>query len=158
MARTLSANFRRALYAQETGEVVVCLLEIYGSGMDAPIRVCDDAVSTWFGGNEFVSFPFEMVLNDSREDAPPKASLRIDNVDQRVMEAVRSLEGEVTVTARWVLASAPDQVEIGPLRFTLGGVEADELSIDGTLAFEDLLNEPFPSDAYTPSRFPGLFA
>ena len=33
----------------------------------------------------------------------------------------------------------------------------DKLRISGTLKYEDILSESFPSEGYTPLTFPGLF-
>ena len=35
--------------------------------------------------------------------------------------------------------------------------EFDAATVEGTLLFEDVLNESFPADSFTPARFPGLF-
>ncbi len=41
----------------------------------------------------------------------------------------------------------------GELKQLLLGI----LTVTGELAFEDVLNEPFPGHAYTPGEYPGLF-
>jgi hypothetical protein len=56
-----------------------------------------------------------------------------------------------------VLASSPDTVEAGPFTMTLVAAEYDALVVTGELAFEDVLNEPFPGHGYIPSEYPGLF-
>jgi len=91
------------------------------------------------------------------DDQLPTVQLQIDNVDRRIMEGVRALTSAPAVTLEVVLASAPDTVEAGPFAFTLKAADYDALVISGTLAFEDVLNEPYPQYAFTPGSFPGLF-
>lgn len=61
------------------------------------------------------------------------------------------------VTLSLVMASTPDTIEAGPFTFNLREVEYDAEFVSGNLLFEDILNEPFPADSFTPARFPGLF-
>ena len=99
-----------------------------------------------------------MTLPDDDDEKPPTVTLSITAVDRQVVSAVRGIDGDMTVTIEVVLASSPDTVEAGPFDFTLRGVTYDAMTIQGTLAYEDVLNEPFPGDSFTPSRFPGVFA
>lgn len=145
------------MFAQETGEVFVLLVTIAHADMPAPIRVCNAGATVTSGGQDFVHFPFEIDLPRESEDAPPTVTLRICNVDRQIVEAVRTYAGEITVTVNLVLASSPDTVEAGPFEFTMREAHYDALVVEGTLAFQDVLNEPYPADSFTPSRFPGLF-
>lgn len=63
----------------------------------------------------------------------------------------------MTVDLSVVLASSPSTIEAGPYRFTLRDVMYDAAIVEGTMRFEDVLNEPYPADSFTPARFPGLF-
>lgn len=158
MPRTLSANLRRALYAQETGEAVVLLLALSHPQLQLPIRVCNAGGDVVSGGQTYPHFPFEVALPPEDDVAPPSVELRICNVDREIVRAVRSLpSGPMQVELSLVLLSAPDQVEAGPFRFSLRDVRYDAGVVSGQLMFEDVLNEPYPADAFTPSRAPGLF-
>lgn len=156
MSRSLSSIARQALFAQETGEVFIVLLTIDHPQLSTPIRVCSDAVQCMSRGNVFVAFPFDIVLpNDS--DAPPQASLQIDNVSQEIAASIRSIGTPPSVTIEVVRASAPDTVEASLPAFQLTNVRYDTLLVQGDLVTEDLTSEPFPADMFTPSNFPGLF-
>lgn len=159
MPRTLSNTARRALYAQETGEVFLLLLVISHPSLPAPIRVVNNSEDVVSGGFTYQRFPFELALPPESDEAPPTVTLRIANADRQIVQAVRSLAGEaMTVDLSVILASSPDTIEAGPYRFTLRDVSYDAAIVEGTLRFEDVLNEPFPADSFTPARFPGLFA
>ena len=62
MPRTLSNTARRALYAQETGEVFLLLLVISHPSLPAPIRVVNNSEDVVSGGFTYQRFPFELAL------------------------------------------------------------------------------------------------
>jgi hypothetical protein len=145
------------VFAPETGEVFVLLLTFAHPGLAVPIRVCNAGDSVYSGGLEFVHFPFEFELPPENDQAPPTVRLRICNVDRRIVEAVRTVGSPPTVTVTLVMASTPDQVEAGPFEFTMRDATFDAIVVEGGLAYQDLLSEPFPADAFTPTRTPGIF-
>lgn len=157
MPRTLSAAARAAMFAQETGSVFLLLLDIAGTGLPAPVRVVNNMQPITHAGNVYQAGAFGITLPPEEDDRPPEVRLQIDNVDQAIVEGVRLLTGPPTVTLRVVLAESPDVIECGPFDFTLRGAEYDAAMVTGTLMFQDILNESFPTDAFTPANFPGLF-
>lgn len=158
MARDLSTAAVKAVLAQQTDEVFVFLLQVDHPSFVAPIRVCNNNEDVTSGGFEFLRFPFEITLPDDSESAPPAVKLRIANADREIVNAVRSISGEpATVTLSIVMASSPNTIEAGPLVFKLRDVEYNASEVTGTLKFEDILNEPYPADTYSPTRYPSLF-
>lgn len=157
MPRTLSAQAKAAIFAQETGEAVILLLTIEHADLAEPIRVSSDAVDTVSDSITYQAFPFQITFPRDSDDAPPQVRLTIDNVDRRIVQAVRELMTPPTVNLQLVLASQPDVVEVVPGEFTLASVTFDALAVEGVLKFDDILNEPFPKDVVTPATFPGLF-
>jgi hypothetical protein len=154
--RSLSSAAVRALTAQETGEVFLMLVTITHDDI-APLYFANNTETITSRGHDYLGWPFQVALPDEREDAMPAVQLRIDNIDRRIMESIRGLSTAPAVALEVVLASAPDVVEAGPFAFTLRGVEYDALTITGTLAPEDVLNEPAMQFSFTPDLFPGLF-
>lgn len=158
MPRSLSAVAKQAVFAQQTGEVFVVLLELEHPSFAGIIRVCSNDRPVVSNGYTYVPFPFEIVLPDDSEDGVSRVTLRIDNVDRRIVSEVRDVtSGAISVRLFVVLASTPDVREVGPLLFTLRDVEYNATTVEGTLLHEDVLNESFPRDSFTPARFPGLF-
>lgn len=133
------------------------LVEIAHPDMPEPIRVCNAGQSVFSGGNQYVHFPFELDLPRESEDAPPTVTLRVCNVDRQIVQAVRTYAGDITVTVNLVMASSPDLVEAGPFELTMREASYDALVVEGVLAFQDVLNEPYPAGSFTPSRTPGIF-
>jgi hypothetical protein len=155
--RSLSSTAAAALYAPETGEVFLMLLTIAHAALTPSLRFANNTVDVMSRGDTYLGWPFQMMLPSELDDQLPTVTLQIDNVDRRIMEGVRALTSPPSVMLEVVLASSPDTVEAGPFAFTLRGCDYDALVVSGSLSFEDVLNEPYPAQTFTPGRFPGLF-
>lgn len=157
MPRILSPQASRAVLAQETGEVFLCCLQIYGPGLDT-LYIVNNSVAITRGVTVFQPYPFEAVLPDDTDTASPMVTLRLDNVDRQITEAIRNYEGIPKCRLEVILASDPEHVEVGPFDFAITSVEYDALSITATLGYEeDFLNQQVPCKKYLPSNSPGLF-
>lgn len=155
MPRSLSATALASMHAPQTGEVWLVLLTISNPGMTT-IRVVNNTEDVVSRGNTYQAFPFEIELPGEDPDSPSSARLRIDNVDKRIVEAVRSISTPPEVTIEVILASQPNTVEISYANLTLRSVEYDAGSVRGELVFESIFSEPVTL-TITPNRFPGLF-
>jgi hypothetical protein len=153
----LSAAALQAVLAQQTGEVFLACLTITHPELATPIRIVNDRQNLMRAAGTYIAFPFECPMPDSDDQKLPQVEIRIDNVDRSITSALRGLAGKPTVTLEIVLADSPDTVEAGPFPFSLFDATYSALVVQGRLAFEDMLNEPFPKDSFTPSLFPGLF-
>jgi hypothetical protein len=109
-------------------------------------------------GETYLAFPFELTLPDDREDVITRIQLQIDNVDRRVVEAVRSIDTPATVTISVIRAAEPNVLVAGPIECVLRNVSYSALVVTGDLApHENILDEPFPQHSYTPAHFRSLF-
>ena len=157
MPRTLSDRMRQALQAQETDEVISILLTLTHPNFAAPIRVTDNGEDLTSNGDVYTSFPFQVTTPGDSETATT-VRLSIDGTDRRIIQEIRGTNYEpIKVDLCVVLAATPDLIEIGPYSFTLRNINYTATTVDGDLQFEDILNEPYPADSFTPSRFPGCF-
>lgn len=157
MSRTLSLAARKAVNAQETDEVFLLLLTLDHEDITEPIRVVNNTVDIVSQGETYIAYPFEIALPDEDAESVARVTLRIDNVDRKIVKSLRSISSPLSVGLEVVMAASPDTVEAGPFNMTLVSAEYDALTVTGELAFEDVLNEPFPGHAYVPSDYPGLF-
>lgn len=158
MPRTLSTRMLRAAMARETTEALATLLTLSHPSFLTPIRANDSGADITSRGLLFQNFPFEPAFPRDTDEGPPLVTLTICNVSQEIVTALRPISGDrVEVKFEVVLADTPDVVEYGPLNFELKDVRYDALVVEGTLGYEDLLNEPFPKDTMTPTRTPALF-
>lgn len=158
MARTLSANLKRALFSAQSDIALIALLELSHPTLSPPIRVANDALDVISQGLTYQAFPFLLTMASDDEGGITEVKLQIDAVDGTVIEAVRSIvDDELVATFRMVTTDDLDFVEIGPMDFELRDVEYDAASVVGTLTYQNFLDEPFPSATFTPTRTPGVF-
>ena len=162
--RTLSATALRAAFRQETDSVFLLMLTLSHPGLAAPIRVVNDLVPEDINrarvimsrGHQFVCYPFQVDLPSDDGESISRVTLQIDNVDREIIRTLRATQGACAVTLEVVLAEHPDLVEAGPYNMSLISVDYDAVTILGELAYEDILGQKYPSDAYTPDDYPGL--
>lgn len=154
---TLSPQAAQAVLAQSTEEVFLCCLSIHGPGL-TPIYLVNNTVAVVRAGVTFQPYPFEAVLPEDSDSANPSVSLRIDNVDRMVTEAIQNYTGVPKCRLEVILASDPTHVEVGPFDFDITLVEYDAFAISATLGYEeDFLNQAVPCQNYLPSNSQGLF-
>ena len=158
MARPLTDTSRRAMFAQQTGEVPLCLLTLSHASMSEPIRVVNDGRDLISRGTTYQSFPFEIDWPSEADGAPGPVKLRIANADRRIVQAIRELSGEALIAKlELVLASEPDDVFAGPVTFKMRSAPYNAEWVEADLTFDDPLDEPCPADEFSPSNAPALF-
>ncbi len=157
MPRTLSTEAMRSVLSQYTSEVWLQLLTIYNVDGDVLIRIVDNPEAITSRGNEYLAAHWDLHLPPSDPDRLPVAQFRFSAATRELIEDIRSLTTSISIVHELVLASSPDTIEVGPIRYTLKDVQYNANSIEGTLGFEDILSETYPKDTFVPSKFPGLF-
>jgi len=157
MSRTLSTAAKESIFAPETDLAWIVLLTISHASLTDDIRVARNTEDVISNGETYIGFPFEISLPQEREDSPPRVTLEIGNVDRQIVQAVRSLDSPADVTLEIVTSNDFDAVEAGPFVFTLREVQYDNLTVQGELSFEPILDEPYPVTNFTPGKFPSLF-
>ena len=154
------------MYAQETEEVFVLLLEVSTAG--EPIRVALDSenldtkltvdgIDTHSTAVTFAGGYFGIELPEEAGENISTVRVTIDNVDRAIVAAIRSANTPPDCNMWVVLRSSPDVVEAGPYYLTLESASYDAMTVTGELAFEDVTNRRYPAHEYTPSNTPGLF-
>lgn len=164
--RTLSAAAKQAALAQQTGEVFVILMRISHPNFAQDILLSSDPTQvlpianvrgTVSNGEEYVYLPFTIQLPQQDGEGISRAKVQIDNIDRRMVEAVRTADSSLSVDVSIVLASQPDIIEVSIPDFKIEHVTYDALTISGDLSLEYYDLEPFPHLRFTPSNFPGMF-
>jgi hypothetical protein len=153
---TVSSTFKAALFGQQTGEALLVLLAIDHDDMASTLYVVNNTENITSNAQEYIAFPFETKLPDFSQGIP-KAQLTISNVDRQIVQTIRSITSKPTVTLSVVLSSTPDTIEYGPLDFEMDNVQWNVFVVTGTLSFENIHDEPYGGDRFTPNMFPGLF-
>lgn len=157
MSRALSATAKAAIFAQETGECPLFLVEFDHTDWGSPIRIVNNTEDVVSGGNTYTAFPFELELPESAPDREARTTIRVCNVDRQIVALLDALATPPTATLSLVLASTPNTIELGPADFELVDYQYGTLVLEGTLAYEDVLNERIPADIFSPGDYPGLF-
>lgn len=158
--RTLSTAATLSQTAQSTSEVWLVLLRIRHANITPGgiLRFVNNIADITGGSDNalYTAFPFEFDIPGEEEDQPSVARLKIDNVDLRIIQAIRGLPSAPTCDFEIILASQPTVVEISMTGMTLRAVDYDKFEVTGTVTFEEIYTEPVSLDM-TPSRFPGMF-
>ena len=156
MSLTSSTAIASAL-AHETGEVWLMLAEIDHPSLTTPVRIVNNPTSIVSNGNTFIGLAFTVNL-PSDTDTVPEMSLAIDNVDLSMNTIIQSMPAgnPPTCTIFIVLASQPNIIEV-EFYAVLKNIDCEPATITATFGPEDVLNEPYPGDYFTPNLYPSLF-
>ena len=157
MSRTLSTAALKAVYAQDTSDAFIVLLTIDHENLADPVRVCSNALTITSRGDDYIAFPFELILPDETENQSPRARLVIDNVSQEISVALKQIDSAPSVKIEIIRAADADVVEAVFPDFKLTNVKYDALTVQGDLTLEDFTAEPYPATVFSPSVFPGIF-
>jgi hypothetical protein len=138
---------------QNESDLPLVLLEIDHSSLSDPILVVNNKENITSNGEEYIGFPFEIVLPDSKEDSPPTSKLRIDNISREIGQAIRLISTPPSVTIRVVRQDTPDVIEAEFAGMYMTNVSYDAFSVEADLMFEDLTREPYPYLTFSPALF-----
>ncbi len=155
MPRALTSETKEAIFASETGQVMISLVTINHDDMPAPLRVCNNTEDVISNGETFVASAFDVDMPIQDGTSVPEMRVLLDNVDQRFTAAIRSALGFPTITLELVRAAAPDVVEQGPYELQLLNATIDHLVIEGQFGRPNLLNQTYPGETFNAENFPG---
>jgi len=146
-----------AMHAQETAEVILPLVKLTQASWVDSIRIVPNGEAITHQGEEYSPLAFDVGLPDEEAEGIPVLNWAADNVDRRLVEALRQVGGVVQAQIVWILASMPDRVEIGPMNVEMRAAQYDALQISGTMGVEPILETQFGYQTMNPANAPGLF-
>ncbi|MCM2431950.1 hypothetical protein [Agrobacterium rosae] len=171
--RRVSLNARMAQDAQASAEIYVALFQIEHPELERPIRLSTDNTerlssdplyygtrSTWRGANPirdpFLWIVASAVMPSDLEDAPATAQLVLENLDQEIVNLVRSFTSPATIHMAVVMASSPNliEAEYTDLNIISADIDAGEISL--SISREEIELEYVPGGRMTARTFPGL--
>lgn len=170
--RDFSQSFRAGFEDPNSPDLIVVLLTLTAGA--SVLRVANDVVDYVYGGETYLGFPFQFeLLTDS--DRPPRGQLSVQNVDQRIGQAIQALSEapamEITVLADQDFGAAAlvdgvkTRTEIGtPVveyqasSLVLRNISVDAIAVTGEIQTYDYTSEPWPRIRTTPELLPGLEA
>lgn len=153
----LTPDARRKINEQSSSAGWYVLLSLYHEDLDFTIRVTNNDEAIVHKAHRYEPFWFKVKLPDEDEDGDGAAQLSISAVDQRVVVAVRQLQGTPKVDLTLVEIHEPDAAQVGPLTFGLFGVSVNAGQLTGYLKYDDGEDATIPKDAMSPTNFPGIF-
>tara|TARA_Y100001951_G_scaffold77476_1_gene64804 strand:+ start:460 stop:921 length:462 start_codon:yes stop_codon:yes gene_type:complete len=144
------------LLDESSGEAYIALATLIVDDGD-PVYLAENNVDIVSRGNIYRAAYFKLDAPKRNGDELPAANITLSNVDRSLIEAIRTSE-KIEIIRELVAESRPDVVEDGPYNFSLNEVQYDEALINGTLGFENILDEKFPELTYNPADTPAVFA
>lgn len=141
---------------QNESDLPLILLTISHSSLLEDIRVANNKVNITSGGLEYIGFPFDIQLPDSKEDSQPSAKLTICNVSREIGQAIRLISTPPSITITIVRQDTPDIVEGQFIGMRLNNVKYNMMTVTADLEFEDLTREEYPTLKFSPSIFKGI--
>lgn len=166
--RDIPDTIRNALEQEHTSDFPLIFLTITHPELIDAIRVVNDAADFMLSGNLYRGYEFEIKLLTD-DDEPPKANLRIQNIDRAISQALMKTVNPAMVSIQLIAASefnltVDPRTELGSTEYIynaqqlyLTDVTGDALWIEGTLRSWDYTQETWPAIRATEARFPGLY-
>ena len=145
------------MHAPQAGEAFLILVEITHADLASPIRLVNYLTNVVSDGDTYTAYPFAIEFPEESADAPPAATLTVDNVSREITDALLGLDTSPDVSMKVVLASSPDTVEAGPVFMKLHVMPWTAFAVTGRLGPEGVLDEPYPADTFNPVQWPALF-
>ena len=166
--RTLDAAVRADLESEASPHAILGFLTVSHPALVEPLRIVSDAIDYVWAGATWIGMPFEFSqLTD--DDNAATAEIRVQNVDRRIGQALRSLPNRATLRLD-ILTSADFDLSVEPRaevgtalpiysfsHVELVDVTANAVEISGRVFLRDPTQEPWPGVSATQSRLPGLF-
>jgi hypothetical protein len=156
MSNPISATANQAIREPETKQIFLVLLKISHTDLPSTLYFVNNNENVVSNGDiyEATAFRFTLPYKEGNTIAP--AQLIIDNVDRRVVEAVRSITTPADIEASIVLASDPDTYEYGPLELSLTNVSYNASTVSGDLLYVNFLGFNAGVHIMDNIKFPGL--
>lgn len=151
----ISEDLKRDAWANESALPIV-LLTISHESLSEDIRVANNKVAVTSNGLEYVAFPLQITLPDSKEDSQPSSKLTISNVSREIGQAIRLISTPPSVAIKVVRQETPDIVEAEFVGMILSNVRYNMMTVTADLVFEDLTREEYPYLKFSPSIFKGI--
>lgn len=156
MALSLAAT--AALYAQQTGEILLPLVTLEHPDWAGPVRLVRNSESIISRGQTYTAYPFDVELPAVTRERVEPGRLLAANVSRELVPALRQVEGPIAVTLELVRAAAPDVVELSLPQLEIAAITADAAVIEAPLSLRDLTTQRYPEGQLSPATFPGLVA
>lgn len=147
----------RAATDEATSEVFVTLITFSSSDLPSPLRFALNDENIISNGDTYLASGFQYKPPTQGDEAASTGTLRLDNLDKSITDAIHQMSSSPDITIVEVLVSDPDtpQYTLPPFKFF--NINWNRDTVEGTIGVLDDQDEPSVSLAYTPKHAPGLF-
>lgn len=142
------------------GQVPLLLFSFEHETLATPIRVVHNTEQIISGGVTYKPFPFECNLLSEQSGQVVSTTFTYYDIDLELTALVRSIKVDkpITVVGRLILASEPDNVQIGPFTWLcLEEAWNDKRVVELTVGPRILRGSAWPSHKMHPGNFRGIF-
>lgn len=154
MSRSFSVSgVLEELAKQETDKVFLPLIQIDEASLPSPIRVVNNTEDITSQSELYIKSGFAINLAGESDAEVETVRLRVDNVDRRLVAAVREAVGIPTVILRLIRADDPD-VWIVAMKFNVESANTTLAAIEAVLTYDNAINVRWPRHQITPVTFP----
>lgn len=175
MSRNISTQAKALISKQNIGVAFIQCIKLEGGGLSSPRLYTNNTIDVAYIPSDsdysglagtYEAIPFDLVLPQTVDTEPPMAKLQIDNVSKEIVDELRSVTNETSLTYFLVL----DGNNIGPTVTTITSspeifiedlniknANIDPLLISVDFGSTNTIDAQFPNEGLTPNLFPGLF-
>ena len=157
MSNQLSPELLAQLFAQESNDPFLILVTLSHENFDEDIRLVNNSENITSRGNVFQAFPMNIRLPVDDGESARNFVIEFDNVSLTLIEEIRTNTTPIGVKIERILASLPDEVQMGQDELLIQGITYNKSKIVASIVLDNFLNTEMTSEKYTPSIFPGLF-
>lgn len=144
-----------------TPDTWLAIVSIHHETLDTPLRLVGNTEDVVSQGQTYTAVGLEIALPDQVDEELPTRQLRISDVSQTVVAAIRGLSHQTVdrpvVSGSLIRAEDPDWVELGPFEYELLDATGDLNSVSLELGLQNVMNRSFPSFKVVPQWFPSSF-
>ena len=160
---SLSTDMTAGLMDENMSLHTLIVLTLEHDELLQPIRLVDAEEDIVSRGNTFVACGLGYTPPEEREEGYKRAKVRLNNVDQVLTPALRSLPSDITITMERLSASdlgadpkEYDTVEGGSIAFELQSADYDNRMVQINIAYENFSQRQFPPGTFSVTTHPGL--
>ncbi|MDL4860817.1 DUF1833 family protein [Halomonas elongata] len=157
--RQISAEGLRDMFAQNTDAAMFALLTFTHPTLSEPLRLVNNNEAITYDGQLYEAFPFKFTPPAEDEEREAVATVEVSNVDRRLAEVLRQIQGLAGVdiqVVRWKAGTVTREMHIPGMYLMSADIGTETASLQISHAF-DILNEPATQDILSPGVAPGLF-
>jgi len=156
-----NADLKRSISLSILADPLLALVDITHESFAEPVRMAANQEDVTSGGNVYTATGMSIGLASQEANSLPEVSLTVSNIETSLSKAFRGLQIQNVdpplVEVRFVLASSPDLLEEGPLKWQVKAVSITAEVMTLTLSSRDLISRGFPRLRFLPQTAPLLF-